>query len=136
MVVTKRVHILRYTGYVCVTFLLPPSIKWLVLISAHYKNKNLRFWIIWGGTSYPFSYLDNTISYNLRMAFNCWSQFKGNQPGLNNVRFPDQIIMLHCLSLFYEAAWWIEWSSCVWSCFYLLCFTYYLKHYRTSRNSS
>ena len=56
------------------------------------------------GTSHPFSYLDNTIAYNLCMAINCWSQFKVTQPGLNKIHFPDDIIMLRFLNLFNEAA--------------------------------
>ena len=50
------------------------------------------------------------------MTINCWSKCKVTQPGLNKVRFPDQIIMLLGLSLFYEAAWGIDWKYCVWSC--------------------
>ena len=40
--------------------------------------------------------------------------------------FPDQIVMLHCLSLFYEAAWWIGRSSRVLDLFFYLLFFYLL----------
>ena len=82
-------------------------------------------------------YLDNIITYNLHMTFNCLSQCKVTRPWLNKVHFPDQIMLL-CLILFYEAAWFIDWSYCVGFCFFCLqCFCFMiLQHCRTSGNRS
>ena len=97
-------------------------LKLVCNISSNFIRKCLLCNIISGKVSVkrPLC-LDNIITYNLHMAFNCLNQCKVTRPWLNKVLFPDQIIMLLCLIFFfffYEAAWFIDWSYFVWLCFF------------------
>ena len=96
-------------------------LKLVCNISSNFIRKCLLCNIISGKVSVkrPLC-LDNIITYNLHMAFNCLNQCKVTRPWLNKVLFPDQIIMLLCLIFFffYEAAWFIDWSCFVWLCFF------------------
>ena len=85
--------------------------------------------------------LDNIITYNLHMTFNCLNQCKVTRPWLNKVLFPDQIIMLLCLIFFFFFLWscliYRLKLFCVVMFFCLQCFCFViLQHCRTSGNRS
>ena len=95
----------------------------------HGMVKNTKTWISWERN---IIFLRNKKILNLclrwhilrsyhfiaEVSFNCLRQCKIIQLGLTKMHFLNQIIMLHSLRLFYEAAWWTDWSYCVWFCYF------------------